>query len=169
SKAEAERIAFDYRARGLNIVILRPSMVYGPNEPHALKTIVTLLRYRLLPMIGNCLNKIHLTSVDNLVDVMVLALLKKEAYQGSFFVADEEVLTVKEFLSYSAKIIGVKEPFQLPKTLLFFLKPLPMIGPLTSSYTKDRVFSIRRLKEKLGYSPRVSTFDGLKKAVESYR
>lgn len=169
SKAEAERIAIDYRARGLNIAILRPSMVYGPKEPHALKTIITIIRYRLFPMIGKCSNKIHLTSIDNLVDLMVLVLFKKEAYQGCFFVADEEVLTLRELLSYIAKIIGAKEPFRLPKILLFFLKILPVIGSLTSFYTKDRIFSLTQLKEKLGYSPRVSVFEGLKKAAESYK
>ena len=165
SKLEAEKIALDYRKKGLKIAILRPCMVYGEGEPHGLSHLIDGIKRRIIPIFGKGSSKLHLVSVENVVDVMVLCLSKEEAYEGTYFVADKEVLSMKEVLEYIAKILGVTPPIVIPGGIVRFLAGLPFIKKKVSFLLKDRYYSIERLENKLGYTPRISVYDGLKRAV----
>lgn len=166
SKTEAEKIALDYRKKGMKIAILRPCMVYGRGEPHGLGLLVGGLRRRILPIFGKGENRLHLVSVENVVDVMTLCLTKDEAYEGTYIIADKEALSVKELFTYIAQILGAKMPFVIPEWLTKVLAKIPFIGGMVALFLKDRFYSIERLKQRLGYVPRVSVYDGLKRAIE---
>lgn len=168
SKIEAEKVALDYRGKGLKIAILRPPCVYGEDEPHGLSFAVKLIRWRLLPILRESRNRLHLVGVENLVDVMMLSLKNEEACQGTYIVADREILSIRELFEYMAKVLQVKPPWHIPQALVSFLACLPLVGKPARLYLKDRVYSIERLQKKLGYDPRVSVYQGLKKAVLSY-
>jgi len=165
SKIEAERLAVAYRKKGLKIAILRPCMVYGEDEPHLLALLVKLIRWRLLPILGSGKNKLQLVDVENVVDVMMLCLLKEEAFEGTYIVADKEALSTKELFGYIAEAIGAKVPLQIPSSLIPLLTHLPVIGKNFSLLLKDRTYSVERLKEKLGYVPRISVYEGIKRSV----
>ena len=165
SKLEAEKLAISYRKKGLKIAILRPSMVYGEGELHGLPSIIQALKKRCFPIFGKGEKKLHLVSVENVVDVLLLCLSKEEAYEGTFLVADREVLSIREALNYIAKILNIKPPLSLPQWIAVILNKIPFVRTYVSFFMKDRVYSIERLKEKLGYVPRISVYDGLKRAV----
>lgn len=167
SKIEAEEVALGYRQKGLKIAILRPPLVYGEGEPHLLPLLINLIRWRLLPVLGDGSNRLHLVGVENLIDVMVLSLKKEEACQGTYIVADKEVLSIKEIFEYIAEVLEVKPPFHIPEALVPFFTHLPFAGKQFSLFLKDRVYSIERLQKRLGYTPRVSVYEGLKKSVLS--
>ena len=169
SKIEAEKIAIAYRAKGLKVSVIRPVMVYGENEPHLLGLLCRLIRWRMIPVIGNGKAKLQLVDVDNVVDVMMLALRDEKAYEGTYIVADKEVLEVGEFFEYIAKCQGVNPPFKISQCFVSALKKLPFVEKRISFFTKDRVYSIEKIKENLGYMPRVSVYDGLKKAILFFR
>jgi nucleoside-diphosphate-sugar epimerase len=169
SKIEAEKIALKYREKGMNVAIIRPCMVYGVSEPHGLNRLIKALKLRMIPIFKSGNNKIQLVSVENVVDVMMLCLTNKNAYEGSFFVADKEILTMKELFSYISSIIGAKPPFNAPDGISNILYKIPFTKKIVSFFMKDRIYSIERLKEKLNYVPRVSTYDGLKEAIFSYK
>ena len=168
SKIEAEKIAFSYREKGLKVSIIRPVMVYGEDEPHLLGLLSGLIRWRLLPIVGSGENRLQLVSVDNVVDVMMLALDESKAYEGTYIVADKEILTTKEFIRYIAKVQNAPLPFDIPDKLVSFFAVLPFINKKVSFFKKERTYSIQRIIENLGYVPRISVYDGLKKAVLSY-
>jgi nucleoside-diphosphate-sugar epimerase len=167
SKLEAEKIALEYRKKGLKIAILRPCMVYGEGEQHGLLHLVGAVKKRVIPIFGKGDKKIQLVSVENVVDVMVLCLSKKEAYEGTYLVADKEALSVRELLNYIAEVLGVKPPFVIPGFAAVILAKMPFVKNFASYFLKDRLYSIKRLREKLGYTPRISVYDGLKRAVLS--
>ena len=104
-----------------------------------------------------------------MVDVMVLCLSKEEAYEGTYIIADKEILSISEVLTYMSGILGVKPPFHIPEGAAKILMKLPVIGGSISSFRKDRFFSIERLEKKFGYIPRVSVYDGLKQALLPYK
>lgn len=169
SKIEAEEVALDYQQKGLKVAILRPPMVYGEGEPHLLPLLINLIRWRLLPILGDGSNKLHLVGVENLVDVMILSLRNEEAYHGTYIVADKEILSIKEIFEYIAEVLQVKPPFHISGALVPFFTHLPFAGKQFGLLLKDRVYSIERLQKRLGYTPRVSVYEGLKKAVLSYK
>jgi len=165
SKLEAEKVALEYREKGLKIAILRPCMVYGEGEPHGLPYLIKGIKRRAIPIFGKGESKLHLVSVENVVDVLILCLSKEEAYEGSFFVADKEVLTAGELLNYTASLIGARPPLVFPQVLANILAKIPILKGSADIFTRDRVYSIRRLRDVLGYVPRVSVRDGLKRAI----
>lgn len=128
SKIEAERKVWEYRKKGLPVVILRPPMIYGEDEPHLMKLLLFLLKHRLLPLVNKGKNKLHLAYVENVVAAMLFSLNKEEFLKDSFFVADKEVLTVGEIFTIMSKAIGARPPFVVPKGLTPLLLHLPYAG-----------------------------------------
>ncbi|MFH1868201.1 MAG: NAD(P)-dependent oxidoreductase [Candidatus Omnitrophota bacterium] len=167
SKVEAERVADSYRNKGLKIAILRPCMVYGEDEPHLLRIFVNLIRRRLFPILSSGSNILHLVGVENLMDVMILSVSKEEACEETYLVADEEALEAGELVRYIADTVGAALPFNMPEIFKPLIKYIPFYGEFFSD--SDRIYSIERLKKRLGYTPRVSIYEGLEKAVLSYQ
>ncbi len=169
SKAEAEKIALEYRKKGLKIAIIRPCMVYGENEPHGLPRLVKGLKRGIVPVLGRGDKKLQLLSVENLVDILALCLTKEEAYDGIYYAADKEALTIKEIFEYIAGILDARPPLSVPEFILPILSIFPLTRRYADFFSKDRLYSINRLREKLGYVPRVSVYEGLRRAVLLYK
>ncbi len=167
SKIEAEKRVFDYRKKGLRTVILRPCMVYGEGEPHMLRQLLTLLKFKIFPLINGGRNKFHLVYVKNVVDAMIFSLNKDEFLKEAFFVADNEVLTVKEVFTILSKAINLSPPWNLPRGLTPFLLNIPLVGKRLRFFLKDRVYSIEKIKN-LGFRPTYSAEEALIKSARYF-
>ena len=150
SKIEAEKKVIDYRKKGLRSVILRPCMVYGEGEPHMLGLLLRLLKFRLLPLIGGGRKKFHLVYVKNVVEAMIFSLNNDEFLKETVFVADNEVLTIKEVFTILSRAINLSAPWNVPAALNPFLLNTPFIGKRLEFFLKNRVYSIERIKS-LGF------------------
>ncbi|MFH1519558.1 MAG: NAD(P)-dependent oxidoreductase [Candidatus Omnitrophota bacterium] len=167
SKIEAEKVILKYREKGLNIVIVRPPMVYGENEPHILKVLLFITKYRLFPLIDKGKAKLHLGYVKNVAEAMIFLLDKEEALEGSFFVGDEEVLAVREVFDAFAGALKVKTLPNLPAWLKPIVISLPSIGRKISFFSKDRVYSLARIKS-LGFKAPFKARESLIKSAQSF-
>jgi len=167
SKIEAEKVILNYREKGLNIVIVRPPMVYGEDEPHMLKILLFITKYRLFPLIDKGKSKLHLGYVKNVVEAMIFLLDKKETLEGSFFVGDQEVLTVREVFDTFARVLKVRPLFNLPAWLKPIVTSLPFIGRKIGFFSKDRVYSLERIKS-LGFKVPFKAKESLAKSVQSF-
>jgi nucleoside-diphosphate-sugar epimerase len=164
SKIEAEKMALDYRRRGLKMIILRPPMVYGEDEPHMLRFLLFLLKHRLLPLVGGR-NRLHLAYVENVIAAMIFSLDKEIFYKDSFFVADNESLTVKEIFMIFSKTIGAKPPWIVPDYLKPLILHLPYFGKRISFFLKDRVYNIEKIKAA-GFNPPYSAEESLMRSAK---
>jgi len=148
-------------------VILRPCMVYGEGEPHMLRQLLTLLKFKIFPLINGGRNKFHLVYVKNVVDAMIFSLNKDEFLKEAFFVADNEVLTVKEVFTILSKAINLSPPWNLPRGLTPFLLNIPLVGKRLRFFLKDRVYSIEKIKN-LGFRPTYSAEEALIKSARYF-
>ena len=164
SKIEAEKKVLEYKELGLNTVTLRPCMVYGEGEPHLMGLLLFFLKHRLLPIIGEGKNKMHLAYVGNVIDAMILSLQKSRMLSGSYFVADDEVLTVKEILSILSRAINGREPAKMPYWAVSVLLKTPFINKRLQFFQKDRVYDISRIKSE-GFNARFHAEDSLAKSA----
>ncbi len=165
SKLEAEQIIWQKIQEGLEAVILRPAMVYGENEPHLLPKIISY--FKRFPFIFDGLNnKWHLCGIDGLVWVMKQAVLRDDMIGRSFIVADEQILTASQILETIAKGVGVKKLVVLNKNITSFLCLFPKIKKIYSFLRKERMYDILSIRS-IGFRQKVSTEDGLKRAVLS--
>ncbi len=164
SKIEAEKIVLECRGKGLRAVIIRPCMVYGKNEPHMIDRISLGAKCRILPIIDGGTKKFHLVSVKNVVQAMIFSLSREEFLEGAFFIADDEILTVKEVLMIFVKALNAPKPFAVNKPVSTVLRALPFLGKKLNFFAKDRAYSIERIKA-LGFNPSYSTFQSLFKSI----
>jgi nucleoside-diphosphate-sugar epimerase len=167
SKAEAEKVVVEYREKGLDTVIIRPCMVYGEEEPHALGNIISAVRARRVPILDTpgMDSRLALVYVGNVTEALIKALNKEEALSGSFMIADREVITIRKFLEIIADESGAPGPFVIPRWVVNIMAVLPPVRRKLKKYFKDRVYDISRAENMLGYNPGITTEEGLRRSV----
>jgi nucleoside-diphosphate-sugar epimerase len=107
-KVRAERILLKERERGpVEIVILRPGIVFGPRDRWISGIANEMLRgtaYLVNGGTGIC-NSLY---VDNLVHAIYLALTASNADREAFLVGDAETVTWAEFYKRIAEALGLR-------------------------------------------------------------
>jgi UDP-glucose 4-epimerase len=168
SKIEAEKKALAARKEGLPMVIVRPPMVYGEGEPHLLGLMLSLLYRRLLPIPARGDYKLHLVYVHNVVDA-IMTMIKDDAFlEGTFFVADKEVLTVREILTALSQGLGIRPPVSVPEPIVRFLTRVPFLGKRIRFFLKDRVYSIEKIAS-FGFTPAYEARRALAQSARHWR
>lgn len=168
SKIEAEKLACEYRGKGVKIAILRPSLVYGEGDYHKVSWMIRLISKRLVPMLGNGGNKFSFTYIENLIDVMMIAVFEQAAYEGTYIVADKEVMSLRDLFLYIAKLLEVKKPWFLPSWVIFIFLACPFVRPKVKVLLNNNICSIDNMRNQLGYIPKVSLYKGFKRTVEEH-
>lgn len=167
SKIEAEKIVMEYRDQGVAAAIIRPTMVYGEGEPHLLDLILWLLYWRLMPLFNRGRNRMHLAYVKNVTAALMAALEKDAFLEGTFFVADDDVLTVREIFDAFSAGLGRKPAFDVPDGLTAILRRLPGMEQRMSFFLKDRVYSLDRI-HAAGYRQAVPAITGLRRSAQDW-
>lgn len=106
----------------MELVILRPTLVYGPGNPGNLERLDKLVQSHLpLPFAG-IRNKRSLLHVSHLAKIIHLASVAPDVAGLTFLVSDGEDLTISEIAMALAEAAGVRvRLFYVPKVLLFFV------------------------------------------------
>jgi nucleoside-diphosphate-sugar epimerase/predicted dehydrogenase len=116
SKIEAEKLVWEYYKRyGLPIVILRPTIVYGPYSMWVTYPIKTILKN--VPILVNGDTPSNIVYIDDVVDVAILAAFLDSAVGKAFNISGSEDITWKHYYSKLGEILG-KEPVIINKSLL---------------------------------------------------
>ena len=183
SKAKGEKLVTDYSKKyNLPFVIIRPTIGYGPfdTRPGFLNLFKIAQKGWLIP-IGKGENFFHTVFVENLVDALILAAIKKEALGQDFIIGDNPCPRMLDILKKIARIESFKlPPFYLPILLvnLFakfgdFLLMLGLKFPLYSTrvkfLTENRRYSIEKAKKILNFHPRVNLDEGLTRTYIWYK
>lgn len=111
SKSEMERVAIEYATKNnLELVILRPSMIYGPGAKSEILTLAKFIKSGIVPRIGDGLNIIPGIYIDDLVVAAANAI---SVEPGTYILTGPDQHTLSEFISLIAK--SMKErPLILP-------------------------------------------------------
>lgn len=98
---------------GLEVVIVRPTLVYGPNAPGNFGLLTKLVaKLPLLPF-GLVSNKRNFIAVQNLVDLLLTCAKHPDAAGHIFLASDGESISTKQFTNAIAKGLN-KSIYQLP-------------------------------------------------------
>jgi ornithine--oxo-acid transaminase len=177
AEAEVRRVEL---ARSLDAVVLRPATVYGPRSTEVVGEIARAIRGGTMLLVDGGRAIAGLCYVDNLVDAAVLALGHEAAPGHAFNVSDGLDITWKQFTDGLATGLGCSQvrrslPYWLANGLGFslehgyrFLRKTTRLttSPLLSRQAvhvlgKDQDFSNRKVRELLGWEPRVDYPAGL--------
>ncbi|EPR7137140.1 TPA: NAD-dependent epimerase/dehydratase family protein [Vibrio vulnificus] len=155
SKFEAEsglkKIA---KETGLEVVIVRPTLVYGPDAPGNFGMLTKLIkRLPVLPF-GLATNRRDFISVQNLADLLVTCATHPNAAGHTFLASDSETVSIKEFTNAIAKGLG-KKVFQLPVPvgLMRFAGKLTGKSAMIEQLYGDLEVDSSNIKEVLGWTP----------------
>jgi len=97
NKAAAEKVVLRYGKRGLPVVILRPSIVWGPYSAWSTR-LIDDLRAGQVAFIEGGRGACNTTYVDNLIDAMVLGLEDDRGLNQTFFITDGERVSWGDFI-----------------------------------------------------------------------
>ncbi|MBP1633800.1 MAG: Cholesterol dehydrogenase [Acidobacteria bacterium] len=182
TKVEGERLAREAAsATGVELVIARPSGIYGPGDRRLLKLFRGVARGRFVTL-GRGDIFYHLTYVDDLVDGFRLCGTVPAAAGRTYILAGGEVGTLRELVRLIARESGVRPPWLRLPVWPFWLVgalceavcvPLGVEPPIyrrrVDFFTKSRAFDISRARAELGYAPKVPLREGVRRALEWYR
>lgn len=172
TKAAAERgLQQIAKETGLELVIIRPVLVYGPGAKGNFAAMARLVSRGLpLPLGAVRSNRRSMVALDNLVDLIATCLNHHAAANQTFLVSDDEDLSTAELLERVGRALGKPARLvSLPEWVLWagatVLAKREMASRLLGSLQVD----ISKTREVLGWKPPVGVDEGLRRAVGQFR
>jgi len=154
------------RTTGMQVVIIRPTLVYGKGAKGNFKSLMKLVARGLPLPLASIDNRRSLVGIDNLVDFIVMCLEHPDGANETFLVSDGEDLSTPDLIRRMARAIN--RPARLlpmPKSLIMagaiILGKREMAQRLCGSLQVD----ISKSRTLLGWNPPVSVDEGLRRVV----
>lgn len=171
SKLEAEEALLQLaRESGMEVVIVRPPLVYGPGVKANFRSLMKVVARGYPLPLGSIENRRSLVSRDNLADFILLCATHPQAANEVFLVSDGHDLSTPELVRRLA--YAMDRPARLvrvPVTLLEAGARLLGKGEIMQRLTGSLQVDIGKARRLLGWNPPVSVDDGLRRAVEVFR
>lgn len=168
SKYEAEMALRELaKETGMDVVIIRPPLVYGPGVKANFESMVRWLGQGFpIPLAAVTKNRRSLVALDNLVDLIEICLNHVNAANQTFLVSDDEDLSTASLLRRLGVAMGCKTLlFYVPLSILRlgarFLRKPDIYQRLCGSLQVD----ISKTRQMLGWRPLVSVDEGLRRTV----
>jgi nucleoside-diphosphate-sugar epimerase len=154
--AEDGLLAFA-ESSGMEVIILRPPLIYGPNAPGNFKFLLKLVKLTPILPFGAVNNKMSFLSIYNLIDLIHFLFEKETLKSAAYVVSDNELVSIKEFTNMMAYGLQ-KTLIQLPisSSLLSFCFRVIGKEQLISQLIMDSILKNDLLKKETGWSPRFS-------------
>lgn len=167
SKLEAERGLMQLADEAsMEVVIIRPPLVYGPGVKGNFASLIKLMRKRFPLPLGAINNKRSLVGVDNLVDLIIRCIDHPAAANQVFLAGDGEDLSTTELLRGLAEAIG--SPARLipvPAGLLSLGSAVLGKRAVAQRLLGSLQVDISKARDLLGWEPPVSVKEGLRRCV----
>lgn len=169
SKAEAEAgLRQLAQQSGMELVIIRPVLVYGPGVKGNFQSMLRLVARGLpLPLGAVVNNRRSLVALANLVDVISICVDHPQAAQQIFLVSDGEDLSTADLLRRIGQSQGRQARLlPVPVWSLNLAARILGKGAVAQRLLGSLQVDIRKTRELLGWTPLLTVDEGLKKLVE---
>jgi len=155
---------------GLELVILRPPLVYGPNVKANFRALIWLAASGLPLPFARIDNRRSLIFLDNLVDVGARAATDPAAAGRVLLVRDGVDLSTRELVCTLAAGLGRQARlFTVPEAAFAMLRPIPALGPLVARLTLSLQVDDSATRALLDWAPPVPTEIGLATTARTFR
>lgn len=182
SKYEAEKIALKYsRNCNLPLVIVRPPLVYGPEQGRDMNNVFNQIERGVFRIIGNGEYITSLCYIDNLIDGLLLIEKHEDSVNKTYFIADKMYYTFKEIAEAIADELGVRlSNVKIPKFVGdisgVLYKAFHNIFGITSItlyalklMTLNFACDISKVRKELSYQPKIDFYEGIRRTSEWYK
>tara|TARA_B100000963_G_scaffold361806_1_gene399824 strand:+ start:32071 stop:32991 length:921 start_codon:yes stop_codon:yes gene_type:complete len=165
SKYKAEQQLKDLcKGTPMDLVIVRPPLVYGPGVKGNFASMVKLISLNLPLPFDGITNLRSLVSIYNLTDFLILCAQYEKEINDTLLISDDEDISTTELMKKITFITGKKDLlFSLPNPILVslftFINRKKEIQRLTSNLQVD----VNHTKYKVGWGRKYSFDQSLKK------
>jgi nucleoside-diphosphate-sugar epimerase len=163
----------------MEFVILRPTVVYGPRDDRLLKLFRSAAKGQF-PLFGAGSGRRHMVYVTDVAEAFLAACTHPAAANEEMIIAGPEAASLKEMLDTLASVVGRPRcgP-RLPLTPMLVLAALvedaaklvgvkpPIYRRRMDFYLSDAAFDCSRARRLIGYVPRVSLREGLRRTYQA--
>ena len=180
TKAIAEQVVIKAAGQGLMTIILRPHLIWGPGDKHFVPRIIA--RANRLVRVGNGKNLIDTVYIDNAADAHILAaeaLEKNPKLSGNiYFISQGDPVPLWDMINHILKTAGLAPVRRsMPRNMAWLIgvmlelayrsfnitKEPRMTRFLADELAKAHWFDISAARKDLGYTPRISIKEGLRR------
>lgn len=182
TKALAERFVLAREA--IATTAIRPPLVWGPRDPHLFPRILARARAGRLIQVGPGTNRVDVTYVENCAEAHLLAadrLGEHSPLRGrAYFIGQEQPVNLWAFINEVVTRAGykpVRRTISLKRALWLAgmleqvygglgVRAEPPLTRLTVvQLARSRWFDLSAARRDLGYGPRISTEEGLRRTL----
>ena len=117
-KQEAESAVLNLPREHTEIVILQPSIVYGPGGGYWTEGLLKIFSEKFFPLVNGCQGLCNLIYVNDVVDAIILAATVPDIDGECFIVTNDKPVTWATFLGFYEKILGKKCLISIPTPML---------------------------------------------------
>ncbi|MFC1587143.1 NAD-dependent epimerase/dehydratase family protein [Planctomycetota bacterium] len=189
TKAMAEKEVLAINGSGdLLTVALRPHLVWGPRDNHLIPRLVQRAKSGRLMRVGDGGNLVDNCYVTNAADAHLLA--GERLQPGSpiagkaFFITQGQPVKLWDWINDILQRLGIEPvtkavPYGVAKTIGMMLevlhRSLPFLGEpkmtrfVAMQMASSHYFDISAARELLGYAPKISHEEGMKRTIEYFQ
>lgn len=170
SKMEAEQALRTLSdATGLEVVIVRPPLVYGPGVRANFLRLMQLVSTGIPLPLGAIHNRRSLVALDNLVDLLIVCAGQPAASGQTFLVSDLHDVSIAELLVMLAEAMGRRSRL-LPVPAWMVASAAGMLGQskAASRLLHSLQLDILHTTSTLGWRPVVGMQDAVKRTVAHF-
>lgn len=169
SKWEAEQQLLAMRGSSMEIVVVRPPLIYGPGVGANFLQLMKAVRLGLPLPLGAVHSSRSLIGIDNLVDFLILCLLHPDAAEKTWMISDQHDVRVPELVRMIAAAMG-KPARLLPVPLWLLTAGAGLAGktPMMRRLTDPLLVDARPATLELGWRPPVTMEAGIRRTVEHF-
>jgi 2-alkyl-3-oxoalkanoate reductase len=177
SKIEADKLAMRFaKHSAVPLTILRPGVIFGPGRP--LPTALLGARMGKLDIVfGRHNQPFPLNYIENLIDALELAAREPESDSRQYIVIDDEKLTLGQYHAARTELTKTRTAFWSAQPVVMAATvthpALRLVPANTGAFSRrqilrasqDRHYSTRRIREELGWTPKVSLQEAIERTV----
>ncbi|MBC7945648.1 MAG: SDR family oxidoreductase [Burkholderiales bacterium] len=171
SKWEAEQaLANIAKGTGLEVVILRPPLVYGPGVKANFLALLRAVDGGLPLPLGGIHNYRSLIYLGNLVDAIMVCVEHPAAAGKTYLVSDGDDVSTPEIVRRLAAALGKPARlFPFPPALMKFSATLLGRGAAVDRLLSSLRVDSSKIREELGWAPPYTMQQGLRETADWYR
>ena len=168
SKQEAEEeLGKIAQQTGMEVVIVRPPLVYGPGVKANFLNMMRWLHNGVPLPFGAIHNCRSLVALDNLIDFIGVCLEHPEAADQTFLVADGEDLSTTELLQRMGGALGMPAKLlPVPQLLLEAGFKIAGRSDMAQRLCRSLQVNIAKAQTLLGWNPPISVDEGLRRTAQ---
>lgn len=171
SKMEAERAIQRIGAEtGLQWVILRPPLVYGPGNPGNILSLFHLIVRRVPLPFASVHNRRSFIGLINLVDVVCRCVSIQSISNNIYVVSDGDDVSTPELIEKISCALGIPARlFSFPNSILRMFGKLTRTTSNVERLLGSMTIDIGKIRHELNWVPPYSIDKGLKETADWYK